>query len=298
MNVDTWLKWAKTQIDTLDAEIIATSFLAPEGYDRSWLVANGEREIKDLSVETLNDMVSKRKTGMPLAYVLCRKEFYGRDFITLPGALIPRPETETLIDLVKELGLPRRARILDMGTGSGCIGITLALEIPQSYVMAADISVAALDVANANNTRFEGRVELVQSNLFESLELDPGYPEYDECSDSDEYFDGYDPSLDERRFDVVVANLPYVSRNWRWVDTEQLKFEPKEALFAKGQNGLAMYEKFFGECNANVMAHYVVVEADPCQHDELVEIAEKNGFSHIKTEGYGLVFENPCYVEA
>lgn len=297
MKIREWLDWAKTQIDPLDAELIAAGFLAPTDGDRSWLVAHSEREIKEMSEDVLHDMVIKRKCGLPLAYVLCRKEFYGRMFFALIGALIPRPETETLIDLVKELKLPKRARILDMGTGSGCIGITLALEIPQSYVLGVDISREALDAARANNRRFEGRMELVQSNLFNDLEFNPGFPEYDECSDSDEYFDSYDPELDERRFDVIVANLPYVSKSWRWVNPKQLQFEPKEAIYAKGQNGLSMYKRFFSECNDHVMAHYIVVEADPCQHDELVELAENHGFKHLKTEGYGLVFENPEFKE-
>lgn len=295
ITIKSWLEAAKNQIDALDAEVIAVQFFAPHLADRSWLVAHDD-EILDNARKHLADLaVKKRHQGMPLAYVLSQKEFYGRNFIVKPGVLIPRPETETLIDLIKELDLPKRARFLDMGTGSGCIAVTLALEFPQSYVMAADISVRALNIADLNNLRFEGRVELVQSNLFQNLELNDGYPRYDECEAADDYFDNYDANLDETRFDVVVANLPYVNRDWRWLNLEELSFEPKQALFAKTMNGLSMYKRFFKECMDAVLTRFVVLEADPCQHADLIELAKIYGFNHLKTVGYGLVFKHKWY---
>lgn len=293
--VRSWLTEAKKQIDALDAEIIAVHFFAPKHADRSWLVMHDDLEISQAGQKLADEALKKRSAGEPLAYVLKTKEFYGRDFMVRPGVLIPRPETETLIDLVKELKLPKRARLMDMGTGSGCIAITLALEFPQAYVMGVDVSARALDTAELNDFRHEGRVEFVQSNLFHDLNLSDGYPSYDECASADDYFDYYDVSMDEQRFDVVVANLPYVNRDWRWLDLKQLSYEPKQALFARALNGLSIYKRFFSECRNNVVAHYVVVEADPCQHEELIAMAAKNHFRHLKTQGFGVVFENEWY---
>ena len=195
-------------------------------------------------------------------------------FWTQPGVLIPRPETEALIELIKELKLPQKARFLEIGTGSGCVAITLALEFPQSYVLATDISETALDTAERNDVMHEGRVELLMSDLLDEVNLE---------------FEG-------EQYDVVVANLPYVNPDWEWLDREGLKFEPREALFVKEKNGLMLYfrlfEQIFERMKDNLYwTRYVVVEADPCQQRELKKIARRFGFEHIKTLDYGMLFE-------
>lgn len=274
MNVDTWLKWAKTQIDTLDAELIATRMFAPLKADRSWLVAHGNEVPEHRRQVYANNLVRRRARGVPLAYVLEEKEFYGRKFWVRSGVLIPRPETEALIDAIKQLNLSEKPHFLEIGTGSGCIAITLALEYPQSYVLASDISVKALETAERNDIRHEGRIDLVQSNLFQELEMDA-----------------------REHFDVVVANLPYVNKDWNWVDEKNLSYEPANALYARGSNGLSMYRRFFKELyhlrsEGDIWTDYIVVEADPCQHQELIKIAEKADFIFLRTEGYALVFED------
>lgn len=297
MTIGDWLKWAKTQIDTLDAELILLHRVAPKNSDRSWLVTHDNLELDQDDQELISDWVAERRSGVPLAYVLGYKEFYGRRFAVIRGVLIPRPETEALIDLIRELDLPRRARILDMGTGSGCIAITLALEFPQAYVMGVDASYEALTMARFNDTRFDGRVEFVNSDLFDGLDLDAGFSTSSDSVGVNGLLLSHELRQNERHFDVLVANLPYVSRDWDWVDTEQLKFEPKTALFA-GQNGLALYRRLFAEYQQYITVHYVVVEADLCQHAELIKLAEQTGLKHRKTLGYGLLFENPQYQAA
>lgn len=274
MDVNTWLKQTKTQIDALDAELIALRSFAPSRADRSWLVAHGEKKV-EASRTRADGMLQKRKAGMPLAYVLGEKEFYGRKFAVKPSVLIPRPETEILIELVKELQLPKQPNFLEIGTGSGCIAITLALEYPQSTVVASDLSSKALEVAERNDLQHEGRVELVRSNLLKDFDFGE-YPEH---------------------FDVVVANLPYVNKDWAWVDERNLEFEPSNAIYARGNNGLSVYQRFLRELSYfggsdGVWVDYLVLEADPCQHSKLIEMARKAGFVHLKTEGYGLLFEN------
>lgn len=279
MTLRDWLKQAKAQIDALDAELIAVENFAPRGRDRSWLMAHLDEEIDSESKKDATGMVAKRQKGMPLAYILGEKEFYGRKFAVSPAVLIPRPETEGLIDLIKSLKLPQRAKFLEIGTGSGCIGVTLALEFPQSYVLATDISVRALDMAARNNARHEGRIELIQSNLLRDVEFDT------------------DENLPAEHFDVVVANLPYVNKEWEWLDNTTLGFEPASALYAKGNNGLSVYQRFIKELGyhqncEDLLYDYLVLEADPAQQAALIEMAEKRGLFHLKTEGYGLLFEN------
>ncbi len=274
MDINTWLRQAKKQIDSLDAELIALRSFGPLRADRSWLVAHGEKNVDSLR-ERADKMLQKRLLGMPLAYILGEKEFYGRKFQVRPGVLIPRPETEALIELVKGLDLPKQPKFLEIGTGSGCIAITLALEYPQSYVLASDISTRALEVTEQNDLRHEGRVELVQSNLLKGFEF-MTYPEH---------------------FDVVVANLPYVDKEWGWLDRKNLDFEPSNALYARGNHGLSIYQRFLKELDYyggpdGLWLDYLAVEADPCQHAQLIKMAEKAGFIHLKTEGFGLLFED------
>ncbi len=278
-----WLDWAKKRIDGLDAELIAVYCFAPrQGVDRSWLVTHTEKELPAETKKKADLMVERRAKGKPLAYLLREKEFYGRKFRVLPGVLIPRPETEDLIDLVKELPIGRRPRILEIGTGSGCIAITLALEIPQSEVVAGDISHEALKIATFNNRALEGRVEIVRSDMFSDFYFEPGTLEPEDPD--------YDPRLDETYFDVVVANLPYVNPKWEWLDHKSLSYEPKKALFEEERNGLGMYKRLFNEIKV-VRTKYVVVEADPCQHEELVEMAREKGWKLREIRGFGLSFE-------
>ena len=123
MNVNSWLKKAKTKIAAIDAELIALMML--EEKDRTQLVLRGEQEIPKRAQQVMDGMVDARERGLPLAYILGEKEFYGRSFKVNAHVLIPRPESEALIEVVKELK-PQPRTILDMGTGSGCLAVTLA----------------------------------------------------------------------------------------------------------------------------------------------------------------------------
>ncbi len=270
MDVGTWLKEARKWLDPLDADLIALSNFAPNGADRSWLVSNNVVKITTNTKRQADEMLKKRSAGVPLAYLLHYREFYGRKFQVRPGVLIPRPETETLIDLVKELKLPSRARFLEIGTGCGCIGVTLALEYPQSEVLATDISSDALMIAEHNNLMHEGRLSLLKSDLFEAI----------------------NPRV-HGQFDAVVANMPYVDPNWQWVDSNSLRHEPLEALYALGENGLSLYRRFFEELKSylpKLNPKFCVVEADPCQHKTLIKIADENGWKLLKKQDYGLSF--------
>lgn len=234
----------------------------------------------DLMLQFASYAVKTRSKGVPLAYILGRREFYGRDFLVSPATLIPRVETESLIDLVKAINLPEEARILEVGTGSGCIAITLKKEFPRSQVVAVDISDKALEIAEINDCFYDTNVKWGYSNLFQDLDFETLWQ------------DGRDDILDSAEIDVVVANLPYVNADWDFVDNQALAFEPKKALYAKADNGLSLYKRLFKEMRGKCIARYLVLEADPCQHEALMKMAAWWGYIHIRTDGYGLLFES------
>lgn len=150
-------------------------------------------------------LVERRAAGEPIAYLVGSREFYGRDFAVTPDVLIPRPETELLVDIAKQkLGAGGTARILDLGTGSGCLAITLALELPQARVTAVDVSPAALEVARGNAQRLGANVDFVESDWFAALPP--------QC------------------FDMIVANPPYVAAGDPHLGEGDLRFEPVGAL--------------------------------------------------------------------
>ena len=202
--------------------------------------------------------------------------FYGRKFLITPDVLIPRPETEMLVDAVLNLAgkaylpgvipapakLPKNCRILEVGTGSGCIAISLALELPETKITACDISDKALNVARENAARLGARVEFVQSDLMADVRGD---------------------------FAVVVANLPYVDENWDWIDKKALSREPRIALYAE-DGGLAPIKKLVQQVNERKIP-FLILEADPCQHKQIVAYAGERGYSLLETRGFGLVFE-------
>jgi release factor glutamine methyltransferase len=182
-----------------------------------WLIAHDDEPIDEAVLLRFASLVARRKGGEPVAYLVGYREFYGRDFLVSSAVLIPRPETELLVDIVlgKRVGAGGTAtsatRILDLGTGSGCIAITLALEIPSAQVSAADISSAALDMARRNAERLGASVDLLQSD----------------------WFDG----LAGERFDLIVANPPYVAAGDSHLAAGDLRHEPGTAL-ASGDDGL------------------------------------------------------------
>lgn len=200
--------------------------------------------------------------------------FYGRDFIITPDVLIPRPETEQLIDAVLTLAgkpflpgikapsreLPENPVILDVGTGSGCIAITIKKELPEATVYASDISKKALEIAKKNASVQNAPISLIISHLLKNVKLKRLKP------------------------DLIVANLPYVDKTWDWLDLNSLKKEPAIALFAE-DGGLALIKELIDEASALKIPR-LLLEADPCQHDKIALYAEKKGYLLINITGF------------
>lgn len=179
---------------------------------RERLVAHPELTVSEADAEAFSDLARRRLAGEPLAYLLGDKEFYGRSFLVSPAVLVPRPETELLVDLALErMRAIDTPRVLDLGTGSGCIALTLALECPAARVTGTDASPSALEVARTNATRLGAAVEFHLG-------------------------DWYDAVPPAQVFDVIVANPPYVAPGDPHLDA--LRFEPMQAL-TDGRNGLA-----------------------------------------------------------
>lgn len=216
---------------------------------------------------------------LPEAYRKGAADFYGRDFKVNSDVLIPRPETEMAIDEVLLLmgrpylsgmkapkrELPERPVIVDVGTGSGCIAITLKLELPETEVVGLDISNKALNVARENASTLGADVDFM-------------------CSDLLENYAGPAP-------DVIVANLPYVNEKWEWLDKEALGYEPSLALYADNR-GLKLIFELTNEVASEEKYHqtWLLLEADPCQHEEILKYAVELGLQYQKTSGFWLVF--------
>src|SRR6266567_4812815 len=211
----------------MNAELLLMFVL---GCDRAYLYGHPERELTQEEQSRYEDALARRSQGMPAQYITGHQEFWGMDLIVTPAVLIPRPETEHLIETVLTLAaengsstndrpFSKDLRIADIGTGSGCIALALAKEFPHAEVHATDISTAALEVARANAARhqLEHRVQFHETDLLAGM--DPG------------------------AFDFVVSNPPYVGESEEdHVQLEVRKFEPRKAVFA-GPSGLEVIQR-------------------------------------------------------
>jgi release factor glutamine methyltransferase len=194
--------------------------------DRAYLFAHPERELTAGEQARYDAALAERARGVPTQYITGHQEFWGMDLIVTPAVLIPRPETEHLIETVLELGRSSVLRILDVGTGSGCIALALAKEFPDAEIYASDISAAALEVARANAARhqLEKRIHFHESDLLRGLNLTD--------------------------LDFVVSNPPYVGESEEdAVQLEVRRFEPRDAVFA-GPTGVETIERLLPQAHA------------------------------------------------
>jgi release factor glutamine methyltransferase len=209
----------------LDAELLLAE---AAGWGRAALVADPDQEVPPAAARRFGELVRRRLRREPVAYIVGRKGFRRIELGVDRRVLIPRPETELLVELARELQ-PRR--VLDVGTGSGAVALAIAEELPECEVTATDTSVAALEVARANAARLglAGRVRFFEGTLPRARRPREGGPE-----DPDE----------QAPFDLVVANLPYVSEaEWAALEPEITEWEPSEALLA-GPDGLDAIRTF------------------------------------------------------
>jgi release factor glutamine methyltransferase len=196
--------------------------------DRACLYAHPERELTADEMQRYDDAIARRSSGVPAQYITGHQEFWGLDLIVSPAVLIPRPETEHLVEAVLELtstATTAATRLVDVGTGSGAIALALAKELPLMEIHATDISTPALEVAQANAARHD----LTKRMRFHRGDLLAGFP--------------------HGTFDLVVSNPPYVGE-WEadLVQLEVRKFEPRNAVFA-GPTGLEVIERLIPQAH-------------------------------------------------
>jgi release factor glutamine methyltransferase len=215
----------------LNAEVIISHCL---GVDKTYLYTHDDRALDAAEFQRIEDALYERISGVPVQYIVGRQEFYGRYFLVNPDVLIPRPETEFIVEAVLDLQPPSGISIIDVGTGSGCIGLTLALELPDAQVTIADISYEALQTAKTNALQLGANASIVCMDLLEAA---------------------------RGPFDIVVSNPPYVSRG----ETSRLQIEVREhephvALFGE-EDGLAAYRKLIPSAEQVLkVGGYLIVE--------------------------------------
>lgn len=236
------------------------------GHDKSWLLAHPEHKLQESDLIILNTKIEQRASHIPLAYIRKQSEFYGRKFFIDERVLEPRPESETLIDLLKLLS-PQPSTIIDVGTGSGAIGISAKLEIPNATVWATDIDQNCLDVAKINAEKHSANINFAEGNLLLALR--------DRKSKIE------NPTL--------VCNLPYVPNSFK-INRAALH-EPKHAIFG-GPTGLELYDKLFAQISSlkTVSPIFVLTESMPPQHDQLRQIAKLAGFELLEEVDFIQVF--------
>ena len=202
---------ATLAIGVLDARALLAHVLQR---DAAWLIAHGEEALDADSEHAFRALVSRRAAGEPVAYLIGRREFYGLDFRVTPAVLIPRPETELLVDLVLERVAPAAAaNVLDLGTGSGCVAVCVGKHRPRARIIALDMSRSALALAQENAAVH--RVDNIEFRL-----------------------GNWFARLDGLSFDVIAANPPYVAVGDPHLAQGDLRYEPPMAL-AAGADGLA-----------------------------------------------------------
>lgn len=218
------------------------------------VLARWDSEVEPAAARAFEGLVERRLHGEPVAYLIGSREFYGRDFLVDSRVLIPRPETEHLIEAVLALPLAEKARILDLGTGSGCMAITLGLELPGSTVFASDLSVAALALASVNARTLGARnVRMLSSDLATSIAIE--------------------------HFDLVVSNPPYVGlQEAPGLSIEVRDYEPHLALFPPG-NAESMVRRLVTELSTLRPGAFLAFEIGHLQSGQVLEMLDASTFS-------------------
>jgi len=238
----------------IDAQILL-EFVS--GKSREFLLANPDYQLPDAKIAKLSELIEQRKLHKPIAYIIGKKEFFGIDFFVTSDVLIPRPETEFLVENILQILQTSNFQpqtILDVGTGSGNIIISIAKNCNQQKTkyFASDISNKALKIAEKNAKKHQTKVNFIQSDLFDNITGD---------------------------FDLIIANLPYVPIGGS--DNEEIKYEPQIAIFAEN-NGASIIKKFITGSKKQIAKQgTILLEIDPRNSLEISNFAKKY-FSEVK----------------
>ncbi|MBA3023440.1 MAG: peptide chain release factor N(5)-glutamine methyltransferase [Gammaproteobacteria bacterium] len=229
------------------------------GVNRAYLLAHPERVLTEQELSRYQASLQRRLQGEPLAYILGEREFFGLNFKVTPATLIPRPDTELLVELALARISSAGCRVLDLGTGSGAIALAIAHARPDAEVMAVDASEPALSVALENARRLQIRnTSFVSSDWFSALA--------------------------GQRFDLIVSNPPYIAENDRHLAQGDLRFEPATAL-ASGSDGLHDIRRIISEAGAHLAAGgWLMLEHGYDQAEQVRALLLKAGFKNVRSD--------------
>lgn len=238
----------------LEVQILTAHAL---GVSRAWLIAHDQDALNPNQVDAMETLIARREKGEPVAYILGEKEFYGRMFKVMSDVLIPRPETELLLEAALErLPKDQVLDVLDIGTGSGCIAITVAFECPLWSVTAVDISHSSLRIAKDNAQRLGARACFLQSDLYNAL--------------------------GEMRFDLILSNPPYIMQEDPHLRQGDVRFEPILALVS-GSDGLDALRRLIQAAPAHLCpGGWLMFEHGWNQADSARELMAQSGFMNVE----------------
>lgn len=244
----------------LDAEIILAHTIHKP---RTYLHAHDDATIDAHYREIADARLDLRLDRTPVAYIVGHKEFYGRQFKVTTATLIPRPESETIIEILKEVLpstlslIPDKKSLIDVGTGSGCLGISAKLEFPDLDVTLLDISRHALNIAEWNAKKLLAQVKTERGDLLRGQ---------------------------SQHRDIIIANLPYVDASWEV--SPETRAEPELALYAS-RGGLALINQLIPQAEDLLNpGGILLLEADPRQHDAIIRECKTHEFNYVQTRGF------------
>ncbi len=231
------------------------------GWTQTDLIVKGDDEISDFRASQLDSVADRIVLGEPLQYVLGKAHFYGMSFEVTPDVLIPRPETSELVDIIVRDNPRPDLRVLDVGTGSGCIAVALARNLPFSRLTALDVSERALEVARRNAKKFKTSVTFIHADIMK----------WDAPSDS---------------FDIIVSNPPYIAEHERAdMEARVLAHEPASALFVPDADPIMFYRRISAVASiALVRGGKLYFEINPLFASEVCAELKKSGFEDVRIE--------------
>lgn len=263
LTCDALLKRASTRIESdsprLDAELLLGHIT---GLSRTSFRAWPEREVTDVQAKAFEALVQERVAGRPVAHLLGQQEFWSLPLKVSASTLIPRPDTECLVEVALALPLPPQARVLDLGTGTGAIALALASEHPDWRISACDAVPEAVALARENAVSLGLNLSVIQSSWFSALETE--------------------------KFDLIVSNPPYISADDRHLEEGDVRFEPASALVS-GSDGLDDLRLIIGQApDWLVEGGWLLVEHGFDQAEAVAQLFHTRGFKAVETrQDYG-----------
>ncbi len=253
MTIAAALAEAQQVIGRLEARVLLRHVLQ---CDEAWLIAHGDDELTVAQSANYGLLIARRAAGEPVAYLTGHREFYGREFVVTPAVLIPRPDTELLVELALQRLPADGGEVLDLGAGSGCIGVTIAAERPRCRVTLVDASAEALDVARGNAHRYAA----ANTTLL--------------CSD-------WYAAVGDKQYDLIVSNPPYIASADAHLQQGDLRFEPRSAL-ASGDDGLNDLRRIVAGAPAHLLAGgWLLCEHGHDQSEACTVLLREAGFGDV-----------------